>query len=180
MSTWPEAVKHGFEWFNLYLSLPLGVAAFAIAIWQIRDAKKAADDAKNAAEAARTASDSTREQFRSMSASSLLPQLLRLDEAVDRAIETKSSPLLLHLLLTWRWQAGLCRQYLDGTNPAEKEVMTKIQGSITAATNLKAELLRFTDETDWVKTTSRFRTAIGDVTGDLGSLAGQQTIKDRT
>lgn len=173
-------VKHIFEWSNLYLQLPLGAAAFLIAIWQIRDAKKAADDAKTAAESAQEAANRTREHFKSMSASSLLPQLLRLDESVHRAIETKSEPLLLHVIGTWRWQAGLCREYLDETNQSEKDVMTKIQGSIAAATTLKADLLKFNDDTDWVKSTARFRSAIGEVTGDLGSLAGQQTIKDRT
>ncbi|MGE2717892.1 hypothetical protein ACQI4L_27855 [Mycolicibacterium litorale] len=173
-----EVVKHGFEWANLYLQLPLGIAGFWFAIVQIRQAKAAASEAKDAAEAAQVAADRTREQFRTASASSLLPQLLRLDEAVDRAIETRSAPLLIHVILTWRWQAGLCREYLDGSVPLEKEVMTKIQGSILAATTLKGELLRFKKDTDWVKATSRFRTAIGEVTSDLGSLAGKQTMKD--
>ncbi|MGV0805926.1 hypothetical protein [Mycolicibacterium setense] len=172
-------VKTAFEWLNLYWQMPLGLIGFGIAIWQIRGARNAASDAKSAAEAAQLAADRTRDQFKSMSASSLLPQLLRLDEAVDRAIETRSTPLLIHVILTWRWQAGLCREYLDGSNPSEKDVMTRIQGSITAATGLKSDLLKFNDDTDWIKATTRFRNAIGEVTGDLGSLAGQQTMKDR-
>lgn len=166
------------NWTNALASLPLGIVGFIIAIVQIRQAKDAAKNAQTAAEAAMQAASSAREQFKTVSASSLIPQLIRLEEAVTTAMHQKSLPLLTHVVGNWVWQAGQCRQFLDSGRAEEATIMTNIQKSITAIRALKQELPKLNEQANWIDATSRVRKALSVVTADLGSLAAHQTIKE--
>ena len=168
------------EWLNASLALPIALVGFGIAIWQVRDAVTAANGAKSAADAAKSAAEDAIERFKSLSASALIPQLVRLEEAVDVAVERQSVDLLRHVVQNWRWQAGSCREFLDENVEAEAAVMKKIQRSITAATSLRGELHGFSASTDWIAETTKLRKSIGDVTADLGALSAQQTIKEQS
>ncbi|PRC43029.1 hypothetical protein C6A85_000000107465, partial [Mycobacterium sp. ITM-2017-0098] len=180
--TWQEAVEDIFQWANLYLQVPIGIAGFGFAFYQIGQAKKqigqaktAAENAQTAAEAARNAAESARGQFKTMSVAVLLPQLRTVEEAVDRAILDRSLTLLAHLLQDWRWHASACREYLDDGVEVEAAAMKDIQASVTAAANLKHRFPGFDAATDWAKETSRMRKTMADVTSNLGALSAQQT-----
>lgn len=177
MSTWQEITKHVFEWCNLYLVLPLGAGAFGVAIWQITDAKNAANQAKTAAEAAKGAAENARSQFKTMSVTVLLPQLRNLEEAMEHAIHDKSLKLLMHLVHDWLWHATACRQYLDESNKAEAQAMTDIQKSVVASTALKQRFFAFDEATDWAKETTQMRKTMANVTANLGALSAQQTVR---
>jgi hypothetical protein len=178
VSTWPEALKHGFEWVNLYLSAPVGVAAFAIAIWQIRDAKRAADDAKTAAEAAREAADNAIANFKSRSVSSLIPQLMQLEDMIGQAVSKQSPEFMTHALHTWGWQAALCRELLDKSQPDEQKIMQNIQRSTSAATTLKKQLLTVDQDFDWPARASRLRGAVSEVNSGLQTLSASLVVKE--
>lgn len=172
-------VSGWLNWVNATVSIPLALLGFSLAIWQSVEAKKSADQAKTAAEAAKEAAEESRAQFRLLSAASLLPQLLRLEESIERAIEKKSTDLLSHSVASWRWQAGMCRGYLDGGSAEETAVMTNIQKSIVAVGQLKESIMDFGVSTDWPKETKKARRSIGAVTQELGALAAQQTAKEQ-
>lgn len=191
--TWQEVTRNAFEWANLYLQFPLGAAGFGFAFYQIGQArqqitqaeaqielaKTAAENAQTAADAAKAASEGARDQFRIVSVTALISQLRSLEDIVEHAIKSEAHDLVTHLLQDWRWHASTCREYLDGNVEAEAEAMSKIQKSLTAASNLKTKILTFNDQTDWAKETRLFRKAMVDVTADLGALSAQQTVKDR-
>ncbi|ORI28269.1 hypothetical protein [Rhodococcus sp. 1168] len=170
------------EWTNAALSVPLALIGFVAAIWQAVLAKRAAIKAKDAAEAAQAAAEaaakSAREQFKLLSTASIGPHLVRLEENIDSAIDKKSPELLTVAILNWRWQAGMCRQFLDPSKPQEKTLMSNIQKSIVAVKTLKLEILQFDNTTNWTTQTSRLRKAIGEVTADLGPLAAQQSVQE--
>ncbi|MFW2239266.1 hypothetical protein ACVH9Z_34315 [Rhodococcus opacus] len=159
-------------------SIPLAVLGFGLAIWQAYEARRAANRAETAADAAKRAAEESRGQFRLLSAASLLPQLNRLEETIDQAVDKQSLELLLHAVSSWRWQAGMCRGYLDPAREEEAAVMVNIQKSMLALSQLKQSILDFGDSTDWAKETKRARKAIGDVTGELGALAAYQSVKE--
>ncbi|SII55131.1 Uncharacterised protein [Mycobacteroides abscessus subsp. bolletii] len=158
--------------------MPLGVIGFGVAIWQIQQAKTAAENAQTAADAAKTAAEDARGQFKAVSLTTLLPQLRSMEELVDRAIQDKARDLAAHLLQDWRWHASTCREYLDEEVEAEAEAMVKIQKSLIAASTLKSRFFEFDADTDWVKETRPFRKAMIDVTTDLGALSAQQIVKE--
>jgi hypothetical protein len=178
VSTWPEAVKHGFEWCNLYLTAPVGVAAFVIAIWQIRAAKSAADDAKTAADAAREAADNAIANFKSRSVSSLIPQLMQLEDMIGYAVARQSREFMTHALHTWGWQAAMCRELLDETQPAEQKIMQHIQRSQSATQTLKKQLLSIDEHFDWPGKASRLRGAVSDVNSGLQALSAALVVKE--
>lgn len=159
-----------WEWWdrvNTVVSIPLAVVGFLIAYWQIWKTRSAAVAAKDAAEEAT-------DRFRSLSGASLIPQLVSLEQALDTAIEHRSPDLLRHVVQNWTWQAGVCREYLDGDAAVEKE----IQNSISAATSLKTKISGFGATSDWIKDTDRFRKAVGTVTGRLGGLSAKQALNN--
>jgi hypothetical protein len=158
------------DWLNMWLSIPIALAGFGLTYWQARKAR-------TAAEAAKTAADSAKNQFRLVSAASLLPQLSQLEEAVVVAARTKSPEMLTHVLGSWLWQAALCRGYLDSTRPEEDAVMKKLQKSITTASTLKVAAASFDGNTDWHLTTEPARKSIADVTQRLGTIAAQQAVR---
>ncbi|GAB6920094.1 hypothetical protein JCM9803A_05440 [Rhodococcus erythropolis] len=158
------------NWVNATLSLPLATVGFVVAVSQIRKTKTAAESARDAATKAL-------DSFTSLSAASVLPQLVTLETVLDIAVDHKSTPLLGHLIQNWKWQADMCRALLEASNDAEaKALMKQIQKSIAAATSLKQALARFDSATDWVQETDRLRKSIGGVTGGLGSLSIRQTM----
>ncbi|MGV0051618.1 hypothetical protein ACRU43_20580 [Mycobacterium colombiense] len=171
-------LKDVFEWCNLYLALPLGLAAFGIAIWQIRDAKSAANEAKTAADAAKHAADKAIANFKARSVSSLIPQLMQLEDMIAQAVNKQSTEFMTHALHTWSWQAAMCRELLDETQTAEQKIMQNIQRSTSAATTLKKQLLTVDDTFDWPAKTSRMRGAVSDVNSGLQALSAALVVKE--
>lgn len=173
-----EHVKNGFEWANLYVSIPLGVIGFIIAIIQIRQAKAAAGEAKNAAEQAKEAADNAIRNFKSRSTGSLIPQLMQLEDMIAQAVAKKSPEFLTHALHTWGWQATMCRELLDEKSPTEKKIMETIQRSTSAAATLKKSLAVSNDLNDWSQNTSRLRGAISEVNSGLQALSAALVVKE--
>jgi hypothetical protein len=171
-------ITNWFEWSNLYLQLPLGLAGFAFAIWQIRDAKKAANEAKDAAESARDAANRAITNFKSRSISSLIPQLMQLEDMIAQAVSKQSSEFLTHALHTWGWQAALCRELLNDDEPAEQKIMQNIQRSTSAAATLKKQLATNDGLGDWPSKTSRLRGAVSDVNSGLQALSAALVVKE--
>jgi len=174
-SSWITA---SFDWSNRYLAIPLGLLAFGVAIWQIRDAKKAAGEAKTAADAAKQAADGAIANFKSRSIAALIPQLSQLEDMIARASTAKSADFLSHAIHTWGWQAATCRELLNQGAPNEKKTMQKIQRSTSAAHELRKELLTVDTTTDWDAMTLRFRRAVVDVTTDLQAIAAALVVKE--
>lgn len=167
-----------FEWLNLYWQMPLGLVGFGVAIWQIVDAKRAAREARSAAVSARDAADRAIANFKSRSITSLIPQLMQLEDMIARAVDKRSPEFLTHALHTWGWQAALCRELLDDDQPAEHKIMQNIQRSTSAAALLKKQLLTVDNETDWSAKTSRFRGAVSDVNSGLQALSAALVVKE--
>lgn len=171
-------VKSLFEWLNLYLQLPLGAAGFWFAIVQIRQAKTSAKEAKTAAEAAREAADTAIANFKSRSISSLIPQLMQLEDMIAQAVSKQSPEFLIHALHTWGWQAALCRELLDDDQPEEQRIMQHIQRSTSSAATLKKQLLTMDEAADWSGKTSRLRGAVSDVNSGLQALSAALVVKE--
>ncbi|WP_267625793.1 hypothetical protein [Gordonia sputi] len=117
-------------------------------------------------------------QFALISASSLLPQLLRIEDEIELAIENKSTLLLRHAIMNWHFQAGMCREFLDSEVEQESKAMENIQRSIVAAKGLKQDIPGFDLNTDWVEATKRVRKSVGDVTAIVGSITASKAIKE--
>lgn len=155
---------------NAWTAVPIALVGFGLTF---RQAKKA----RTAAEAARAAAETAKDQFRLVSAASLLPQLMRLEGAVDVAARSKSNDMMTHVLESWLWQSSMCRGYLDSARPEEDQVMKKLQKSIAAVSALKLAVANFDDGTDWHQMTEAARKAISGVTQQLGGVAAQQSVR---
>lgn len=173
-----EQITGWLEWSNLYLQLPLGVLGFSIALWQITDAKTAARNAQTAAELAKTAADNAITNFKSRSISSLIPQLMQLEDMIAKAVEKRSPEFLMHALHTWSWQAAMCRELLDDEQPAEQAIMQNIQRSTVSAASLKKQLINIEENADWSAKTSRLRGAVSDVNSGLQALSAALVVKE--
>jgi hypothetical protein len=165
---WCSALK----WDDIYrvwdqvstlLSIPLALVGFGVTIWQLVKTK-------NAAEAARGSAESAMRQIRRVSLASLLPQLHRIEDEIDRAVRADSVDLLLAWLSIWRWQAGELRGHLDSKIPAERKIMKSIQASMTIAAEVKGQIIDKRDGSLGVVTVG-LRGAIASATKELGSLA---------
>ena len=157
------------NWLNAFAAIPLAVVGFGIAIQQIRKVKSAAESAERAVSGAVA-------HFKAGAAITLIPQLLRLEQAFDQSARLRSTEYLVHVIQTWKWQAQTCRLYLDGSDDTHLKAMTAIQKSITASNTLKGKSGGFTAATDWEKETDRLRRVIAEVTDLLGEIAAQHPI----
>ncbi|OZC67021.1 hypothetical protein CH276_07440 [Rhodococcus sp. 06-470-2] len=171
-----------FVWANLWLALPLGIIGFAITLWQVLDAKKAANRAKSAADAAedaaKEASKAARSQVRSIQVASIGPHLMRLEENIDSAIERQSSELLNVSIVNWRLQATTYKQFLDPNIPNELALSKKIQKAILPVNALKLSIISFDNSTDWASETEKVRKAVNEVTAEVGAIIAQQSIEE--
>jgi hypothetical protein len=149
------------------LSVPLAVLGFGLAIWQIVKTRRAADAAKAAALLALN-------QVRQLNLAGLLPQLTRIDDEIDRAVQDDSAEILRFWLSQWKWQAGVARGLLDSGNRDEEKIMRLIQSSIVAASDVRRELFGVPSG-QLVAATTDLRRSVGRVTSELGMLAARQT-----
>jgi hypothetical protein len=148
-------------------SVPLALIGFGVAIWQIVKTRRAAD-------AATAAATSVLEQVQRLSLVRLLPQLTRIDDEIDRAVQVQSVEVLRVWISQWRWQAGEVRGYLDPTVRENEKVMKLIQSSIVAASDARRNLHTVTPD-ELAAATADLRKLVGRVTGELGVLAARQT-----
>lgn len=149
-----------FEDANLYFGIPLAVAGFGATYYQ-------ALRARGASEAARDAAQSAEQTISRNHLLVLLPQLQRVENDLDFAVEQGDRKLASFLMSNWRWQAGQLRGFLKD-DPQNRKTLKAIQTSITLAASAKIDVL---DTANPVAKTARpVQDAIAAVTGDLGHL----------
>lgn len=156
------------EHVSVVTSIPLALLGFGITVWQIIKTKSAAFAATRAA-------TRTLAQMQGMSMISLLPQLSRIDDEIDRAVDSQSAEILRFWISQWKWQAGEMRGYLDAEDRAEEKIMRAIQSSISAASDVRRELHNVTPD-QLVGATEDLRKLIGRVTGELSMLAARRGV----
>lgn len=145
------------------LSLPLAIIGFGVAYFQIRKTRAAAESARDAALAAR--SDASRAAILI-----LLPQLQRVEEQIDRAVETRSVELVLSWSNAWRWQASQLSGHIDVVASSRPQLPQLLQASVMAASTAKTALVGSSTPPDIARATKRMRDAIMAVTSELGAL----------
>lgn len=152
---------------NAWVGLPITIAGFAVAIWQIRKTKSSADSAAAAATDTATAMS---ESYLLV----LLPQLHRVESDLDIAVDRGERQLAASHMSQWRWQAGQLRGLLDTNDPVSKRMAKAIQTSITLAASAKIDAL---DSTLTLASVTRpVQDAIALVTGEAGQLSIRQPI----
>ena len=154
------------------LSVPIAIAGFWIAISQIRKTRAAAEAARDTAATARA-------DARRAAVLVLIPQLQRIDEQIEAAIEAHSPDLLTAWANTWRWQASQLNQYLQTEPlPSAVDLPQQLQASVLAAANVKQGLK---NATAWTRRTKRLSETVTAVTNNLGALAVQYAeLPDRS
>jgi hypothetical protein len=149
-----------------YTAIPLALAGFGITFWQIARTRRVA-------EAARDAARSTQSDIIRSSLLILIPQLQRVEEELDRAIQIGSDDLAMTCLANWRWQAGQVRGYLSRTSKGNRQIISSLQSSIAMAAQVKSAIID-SSAADLADITKSARDAIADVTNELGMLAAVQ------
>ncbi|MFD9880593.1 hypothetical protein ACFWZT_03895 [Streptomyces alboflavus] len=143
-------------------SIPFAVAGFGITIWQSWRAATAAEKAQLAAE-------SMRDRISKSSLIMLIPQLMRIEDEIDRAVNENDVRLVVSWINTWRWQAGQAKGLLQAAKADDPKVMKSLQASITACGDAKNTLVA--GSADLVQDSAAARKAISKAAGELGSLA---------
>lgn len=154
------------------LSIPLAVVGFVIAIRQI-------NKSRSAAEAARDAATNTTADLNRAGILVLLPQLQRVEEQIERAVDSGSTELFIAWANVWRWQASQFRGYLELAEVDSKTLSEHIQKSVTLVTVAKSSLVG-NSSVDLVKATKKALESIAVVTSELGALAALYGSKART
>ncbi|MEU9643850.1 hypothetical protein [Streptomyces sp. NPDC048188] len=148
---------------STWTAIPLAGLGFGITIFQTYKAK-------SAAESARIAAEGVREGISRASLLVLIPQLHRIEDQFERSVRDRSLDLTIAWLSTWRWQAGQVRGFLDEDEPTQREMITLLQASISAAASAKARLID-EDSPNVVLATKNARQAMSKVTSGLGAMA---------
>ncbi|MFE9743629.1 hypothetical protein ACFYOT_01865 [Saccharothrix saharensis] len=143
-------------------SIPLATIGFFVAYVQIRKTRKAAEATRAAVESART-------EMSRAGVLTLLPQLQRIEEQMERAVSSNSVELFLAWSNTWRFQAGELKGHLEMLAPGNEQLPTLIQKSVGLAGYMKTAL-DDKREVDLRKVTRKTREAVAAVTNELGSL----------
>ncbi|MEZ7157262.1 hypothetical protein ACBR38_19800 [Streptomyces sp. MAD19A] len=99
----------------------------------------------------------------------LIPQLVRIEDEIDRAVNENDVRLVVSWLNTWRWQASQAKGYLQAAKADDPKVMKALQASITASGETKNILVAGTS--DLIQDSAAARKAISKAAGELGSLA---------
>ncbi|MEU3319621.1 MULTISPECIES: hypothetical protein [unclassified Streptomyces] len=147
---------------STYTSIPFAIVGFGVTIWQSWRAASAAEEAKLAAE-------SMRDRISKSSLIMLIPQLVRIEDEIDRALNGNDVGLVVSWLNTWRWQASQARGFLQAAKADDPKVMKALQASITACGEAKNTLVAGTS--NLVQDSAAARKAISKAVGELGSLA---------
>jgi len=169
--------EYSFYWWVDHISkiasIPLTLLGFGFTIWQLLKTK-------SAVQAAYEATLAMRRQVRRTNLATLLPQLTRIEDEIDRAVANRSVETVRSLISDWRWQAGETRIYLSASNAQEKKILRSIQASISVAADTQREIHREIHDVDspelLVSVTDPLRKAVSRVTGELGAVAAQQVL----
>ena len=151
--------------------IPFAVVGFGITIYQSRKAK-------TAAEAARDAARESAHNMRRASLLVLIPQMQRVEEELEQAVQNAAVGMSISWLSTWRWQAGQARGFLTSaaTATVNQQVLSSLQASVTAARSAKAKLIEVPSP-DVVAATRQARQAIGRATEELSAIAATYGIQ---
>jgi hypothetical protein len=147
------------DWANLVANLTaVGVAVlgFALAIWQLVRAARAAEGA--AAAAAQT------------KMLGLIQALRDVEHALDRAVETDNRDAAQRATRDWRQLAIEVHTSLSGQRLEDLELLERIRTSLRTASSTKAELM---NETPIDSATEKLRTTISAICDDIGLLGGR-------
>jgi hypothetical protein len=160
--SWTE-VYNVIDHVSVILSVPLAVTGFWIAIAQIRKTRAVAEAARDMAAIART--EASRAGILV-----LLPQLQRVEEQIDQAVDKGSVDLVMAWANTWRWQASQLSGHLKIVTSEDGKLPQLLQSSVLTAAAAKKTLVG-NDLADLHRATKRMRDAISAVTSELGALA---------
>ena len=150
------------------LSVPLAVGGFWIAIAQIRKTRRAAESALDTAAKARA-------DARRAGILVLIPQLQRIEDHIERAVDTQSADLLTAWASTWRWQASQLNHYLLRDRLTNSTPLPQLlQASVLEAATVKRSLGNG-NPTAWARTRKRLGESVAAVTNELGGLAVHYT-----
>jgi hypothetical protein len=152
-----------------YTAIPFALIGFGATIWQTTKARNAAEAARDAAKAAQS----------SISRNSLLmliPQLQRVEDELERAVQIESAELAITWLSSWRWQAGQVRGFLGRSSAENKRILRALQSSISMAAQVKSAIIDGSPD-DLASITRSARKAIADVTNEIGALAATQGVQ---
>ncbi|WP_344398321.1 hypothetical protein [Actinomadura alba] len=150
-------------------SIPFALIGFGVTFWQLSKTKKAAESARDAAKIAQG-------EMSRASLLTLIPQLQRVEEELERAVRLNSSELVISWLANWRWQAGQVRGLLMVISPNDKKTLKAIQASVAAAALVKSSLIDDPD-LDLSASTKPARDAMSIVTNEIGALATTHQIQ---
>jgi hypothetical protein len=168
------------NWTNIYwwvdhlatiFSIPLALIGFGITIWQLKKTKSAAEAAQDAA---KDAASSIKDQVRAINLASLVPQLIRIENEIERAIGDGSVEILRFWIALWRQHAGEARAYLEATTTGEKRVLRNIQSSISTAADTRSRIHGLNELANLGTITEDLRKVVSRVTGELGTIAARQ------
>ncbi|GAB1821684.1 hypothetical protein [Herbidospora sp. RD11066] len=153
-----------------YSAVPLSLLGFALTLWQLLKARRAAEAARDAALQAQGA-------IRKNSVLMLIPQLLRTEEELDRAVRDSSVELTMVWLTSWKSQASQLRGFLELSSLENNAVMKALQSSVAKATIVRLDLTQHTNGINLIMATRAARESISQVTVELNALAAVQTTQ---
>ncbi|MFF2605822.1 hypothetical protein [Arthrobacter koreensis] len=153
---------------NLWFAIPLQIAGFAIAYWQIAKAK-------NAATAAKEAAARTEKQIGANLLLVVLPELNQIETNLEWAVGQADRNATIHYLASWRWQAGQLRGHLMRQGGVDDKLLTQIQQSIATAADTKLALSD--TSADVAKRCRAALKSIAHVTGTVGELMARNSIE---
>ncbi|WP_066364616.1 hypothetical protein [Herbidospora mongoliensis] len=153
-----------------YSAIPLSLLGFALTLWQLMKARRAAEAARDAALQAQGA-------IRKNSVLMLIPQLLRTEEELDRAVRDSSVELTMVWLTSWKSQASQLRGFLELASLQNNDVMKALQSSVAKATIVRLDLTQQAKGINLVLATRAARESISLVTVELSALAAVQATQ---
>lgn len=168
MPTW----LMGYRWTD-WVELLFGaasVAALIVAIFQIRNAKYAANRAQEAAEAARAAVERTEVYLAQNHLIFAVPQLSRLQADLTDAVREQDLPATVRTLGRWREAANDLRGLLQKYDEHE-DLRLRLQKSVLVV-NIASDSLVIPDK-DVRLETKRARAAIAEACNEAEILAGR-------
>jgi hypothetical protein len=155
------------DWLGL-AGLVVGIAGFAITIWQlVRTAR--------ASEATAAAVKRTEKQMAASYLLVLLPQFRIIESDLDSAAMDDDRKLAIRALRTYADVASEVRTLLSGQEGVDAVLLTRLESTAESATLAKADLVDNPDrETKAV--TRDFRTELSGVSTYLGGLTARFTL----
>lgn len=175
---WPSATAVDLDGWELLsriadaMAVPgilLALVGFGVTIYQVFKVKKVAEAAKEAAEDAQTAISRS-------SLLSLVPQLEAVEDTLNKAVQNRSKSGVLNALTLWRRKAAPIRAYLEPADAGEKDLMTRLQSTLSFAVVTRGEIV--SGGLDGALESLHILAGdISTLTDDLTSFAHTQVIK---